>query len=83
MGSLAGGASTCPGSKIELRCVQVAFDFTAFRPAVCQRGILVRTGIVDGEKLPIFGMEDGNSQDGEQLLTTFILPPRRSTYAAY
>ena len=47
-----------PGTQVETRGVQRAFDLAALQPTVGERRVLMRTGVVDREHLTVVGVED-------------------------
>ena len=51
------GSSTAPGTQVETRGVQRAFDLAALQPTVGERRVLMRAG-VDREHLAVVGVED-------------------------
>ena len=60
------------GAQVETRSVQRAFDLAALEPAVGQRGVLVRAGVVDGEHLAVVGVEHRD----RRVQVRHVAPPR-------
>src|SRR3954468_10558238 len=54
------------GAQVEARGMQRAFDMAVLDPAVGERGLLVRAGVVEREELALLGVEDSDRRIGVQ-----------------